>query len=429
MTQYKPLVKRAKTSEVLNALLQKSMMISLLMGFSSGLPLLLCSKTLQTWMSYTGGTAQMVGFMAIVSIPYGLKFLWAPLMDRFSLSRLGRRRSWLLLSQLGVLISVAALSRIQPVEDLSLTMLLALAISFFGASQDIVIDAYRRESLKDEELGLGSSFYSMGYRIAVWIAGGLALILASRVSWNTVYLIMAGIMIMSMIVTLWADEPVGAVSSPRTLQEAVYLPLKDFFSRHGAVIILIFILLYKVGDAMAGNMLPKFYEYLGFSSEEVGVIAKTMGPVSFLLGTFIGGIIIFKTGIYRSLFIFGVLQALSTLSFVALDRAGHNLPVLTGVVFFEDLSAGMGSAAFMAFMASLTNKSFTAMQYALMTSLMALPRTLISSGTGYMVAYFGWSGFFIFCALAAIPGLALILHVYRIWKADQVATSKQPLPA
>lgn len=406
---------------IFRALGQKPMLAALLMGISSGMPLLLASKTMQYWMSYTGGDIKKIGLVALVGLPYAFKFVWAPFMDRFSLGRLGKRRHWMLFTQIGVVLSILALSFTSPSQDVLLASLFALCISFFGASQDIVIDAYRRETLKDEELGLGSSIYSMGYRVAMWITGGLALILADLISWNTVYLIMAGIMSLGIGVTLWADEPPPSPSSPKTMRDAVYLPIKDFLSRNGALLILIFILLYKVGDAMAGNMLPKFYEHLGFSSSEVGIIAKTMGPFSVVTGTFVGGALILKLGIYRSLFLFGIFQALSTLSFVALHMKGHSLPALTGVVFFEDFTSGMGSAAFMAFMASLTNKSFTATQYALLTSLMAVPRTVVASVTGFLVASLGWNGFFTFCTLAATPGLLLILYVHHLQKKQGLA--------
>lgn len=398
---------------LLKALSKKPMLVTLLMGFSCGMPFLLASKTLQTWMSYTGGTTRAVGAMALVSLPYSLKFLWAPIMDRYTINGLGRRRGWLLVAQIGLLLSIVAISFTNPTEQIALTSFFALCISFFGASQDTVVDAYRRETLLDEELGIGSSLYSMGYRIAMWITGGLALILADQLSWNTVYLIMASVMLVAIGFTLWADEPPPAPSSPKTMRDAVVLPLQEFFSRHNAILFLIFVLLYKVGDAMAGNMLPKFYEHLGFTATEVGVIAKTMGPFSVVIGTFVGGALILRLGLYRALFTFGVLQALSTLSFVVLDMSGHSLPALTGVVFFEDFTGGMGSAAFLAFMAVLTNKSFTATQYALLTSLMAVPRTVISAGTGYMVDALGWSGFFLTCAIVALPGLFLITRIKR----------------
>lgn len=393
---------------ILRALKQKPMLVTLLLGFSSGLPYLLASKTLQTWMSYTGGTTEVVSMMTLVGVPYSIKFLWSPLMDRYTLSKLGRRRSWLLATQLGLLILIAALSFLNPVQNIFMASILALGISFFSASQDIVIDAFRREILKDYELGLGSSLYSMGYRISNWTTGGLALILTKFITWNQVYLIMAAGMLIGIGITLWSEEPQAGEHTPQTLRDAVVLPLKEFFGRPSALLFLIFILLYKIGDGMAGNVLPKFYQELGFTAAEVGMIAKTFGIASVIVGTFVGGALLLRLRIGQALFIFGVLQAVSTLSFVALDMAGHNLIVFAGVIFFEDFSSGMGSAAFMAYMAMLTNKNFTATQYALLTSLMAIPSRVISAWAGHIVTALGWEMFFIFCALLALPGLLLI---------------------
>lgn len=401
------------TRDVLKTLKQKPMLLALLMGFSSGLPLLLSSKTLQTWMSYTGGSNQVVGAMALVGLPYALKFIWAPIMDRFSLGRIGLRRGWLIATQIGVFTSVAALSRLNPVEDLALASFFAICISFFGASQDTIVDAYRRETLREEELGLAASLYSVGYRVAMWVTGGLVLILADWLSWNTVYLMLSVVMLLNIGVVIWADEPAESKHRPRTLRDAVVLPLKDFFSRKGAWVILLFILLYKVGDAMAGNMLPKFYAFLAYTPTEVGLAAKSTTPFSVSAGTFIGGLLLIRIGIYRSLFIFGIVQALSTLSFLIVNMTGHNIVALASVVFFEDFSSGMGSAAFLAFMGSLTNISFTATQYALLSSLSAVPRTVISSVTGVLVESLGWNGFFTLCALAALPGLFMIRHLAR----------------
>lgn len=399
--------------DILKSLSQKPMLLAFLMGFSSGLPLLLSSKTLQTWMSYTGGSNQVVGAMALVGLPYALKFIWAPVIDRFSLGKIGRRRSWLIATQLGVFASIAALSRLNPVEDIALASFFAICISFFGASQDTVVDAYRRESLRDEELGLAVSLYTVGYRIAIWVAGGLVLILADWLSWNTVYLMLSGVMLLNVGVVIWADEPAESKYRPRTLRDAVVLPLKDFFTREGAWVILLFILLYKVGDAMAGNMLPKFYAFLAFTPTEVGLAAKSTAPFSVSIGTFLGGLLLLRLGIYRSLLIFGIVQALSTLSFLIVNFFGHNIIALTSVVFFEDFSSGLGSAAFLAYMASLTNVSFTATQYALLSSLTAVPRTVISSITGILVETLGWNGFFTLCALAALPGLWMITYLMR----------------
>ena len=402
---------KASWTDIRRALEQKNMLINLLLGFSAGVPLLLTSKTLQAWLAYGGATNVLVGVAATLGLPYTFKFIWAPLLDRFQLPFLGRRRGWLIVLQVLLLTAIATLSQPDPVADLKRTFVMAFIIAFLSATQDILVDAFRRESLLDNEQGLGASVYQMGYRVAMWLTGGVTWVLAGSLSWNTAYLIMSFLMVIGIVATLWADEPKPSDAVPTTLSEAVIAPLKDFFSRNGAIIFLLFILLYKVGDAMAGNMLSKFYADMQFSPQEVGVIAKTMGPISAVIGTLVGGGLIVRMGIQRSLFIFGIFQALSTLSFVLLSYTGHNLPTLTGVVFFEDFSAGMGSAAFMAFMAALTNRAFTATQFALLTSLMTVPRTIIASFTGFLVDALGWAGFFSLCAAVALPGLMLLVYM------------------
>lgn len=410
--------------EIFRSLTQKNMVIAMIMGFSSGVPLLLAGRTLQAWLSYAGSTNVLIGAAAVISLPYSLKFLWAPLVDRYEIPFLGRRRGWLLAAQICLFITIAVLSQTDPVGNIQMTFTFAFLIAFFGATQDIVVDAYRRESLKDEELGLASSVYQLGYRVAMWLTGGVALVIAGQLSWNTAYLLMATLMLVGIAATLWADEPKSSFARPHSLKDAIILPLKEFFSRRGALLFLLFILLYKLGDSMAGNMLAKLYKDLQFTPEEVGVIAKSMGPIAFLCGTFLGGLAMIRLGINKALLIFGVFQALSTLSFVYLNHLGHSLPGLTGVVFFEDFSSGMGSAAFLAFMASLTNRAFTATQYALLTSLMAMPRTFIAAWTGVIVDSLGWDGFFIFCTVIALPGLFLLM--FFINRDDAIPAGETP---
>ncbi len=395
-------------TEVLRTLKQKTMLVNLLLGFSGGLPFLLKGKTLQTWMFEDHVDLTVVGAYALVGLPYTLKFLWSPLMDRFTPFKLGRRRSWLLISQIGVIAILIVMSFMRPTDDLALFGAMALLLAFFGASQDIVIDAYRRESLEDEELGIGSSYYAYGYRVAILISGAVSLSLATYIPWGMVYQIMAVTMLIGVATTLWSDEPVVDAPQPRTLQESVVMPLKEFLSRSNAYKILLFILLYKVGDAIAGNMTQLFYLDIGFSKNEIAAIAKTLGVFSNMAGALVGGISLMRLGINRSLWVFGIFQALSTLSFCILNYTGHNNVALGGVIIFEDMSAGMGSAAFMAYMASMANKSFTATQYALMTSLMGVPMTIIASPAGEMVKLLGWNGFFVACTVAAIPGLLLL---------------------
>jgi PAT family beta-lactamase induction signal transducer AmpG len=285
----------------------------------------------------------------------------------------------------------------------------AVLVSFFSASQDIVVDAYRREDLADEELGLGSSMYIYGYRLGMLLAGGGGMILADHMPYARVYLIMAACMVPAVLTTLLTPEPKVGAGAPRTMKEAVLNPMVEYFSRNNAVWILVFILLYKVGDTMASAITTPFYLDLGFSKTDIGAVVKVFGTGATLAGAFLGGVILLRLGINRSLWIFGILQAISTACFAILARIGYSIPALSGVIAFENLTSGMGTAAFVAFMASITNKKFTATQYALLTSLIGVPRTFASAITGILAKHIGWENFFIACALVAIPGMLLLL--------------------
>jgi MFS transporter, PAT family, beta-lactamase induction signal transducer AmpG len=406
---------------ILRSLFQKRMIVALFMGVASGLPLLLTSKTLQAWMTDEQVDLKVIGLFAMVGLPYTLKFVWAPVFDRFTLPFLGRRRGWLLISQILLALSIVAMAFSNPQASPWWLAFLALLVSFFSASQDIVVDAYRRETLADEELGLGSTLYMYGYRVAMWVSGALALILADHMPWKLVYLMMAGAIGIAAITTIIADEPRIESPPPRSLKESVIGPLADFFARTGAWEILLFIILYKLGDTMAGAMATPFYLQLGFTKTDIGTIAKTFGLFSALAGGFVGGLLIIKLSISRSLFFFGILQALSTFGFSILAAIGMDRLALTAVIVFEDFTAGMGSAAFMAFMAMQTNKRFTATQYALLTSLMGIPRIFIAAPTGYLVEGLGWRTYFIFCTLIAIPGLLLVFRIAPWKKSPQSA--------
>jgi len=401
-------------NETVKAVFSGRMLVALLMGFSSGLPLLLTGSVLQAWMKEEGVDLGTIGLFALVGLPYTLKFLWAPLTDRFSPPLLGRRRGWLLGTQLLLMASIAALGWTQPAQSPLIVALAALLVTFFSASQDIVVDAYRREALADRELGLGASLYVNGYRVGMLLASGGGLIMADFMPFQVVYQIMAAFMLIGILTTLFAPEPAVAVGSPTSLREAVIQPFVDYFSRHHALLILLFILLYKVGDTMASHMTTPFYLDIGFSKTEIGAVVKLFGFWATLIGGLLGGVLILRTGIYRALWGFGILQALSTAGFAVLAWTGYNLPLLAGVIAFENLSAGMGTAAFVAFMASLTNRKFTATQYALLSSLMGIPRVIVAAPTGYMAEGLGWLGFFVFCALVAVPGL-LLLTRFRGW--------------
>jgi PAT family beta-lactamase induction signal transducer AmpG len=359
-------------------------------------------------------------------LPYTLKFLWSPLMDRYVPLGLGRRRSWMLITQATLVATIAALGLTQPSQAPWTVAAVAVLVTFCSASQDIVLDAYRRELLQDNELGLGSSLYINGYRLAMLVAGAGALLLADQMPWRYVYYTMAAVMALGLVITLCAPEPAGDVRAPESLRQAVLEPFLDYFRREAAWIMLAFILLYKIGDTMASAMTTPFILDLGFSKTEYATIGKSFGLFATLTGGFVGGAILFRLGIFRSLWIFGVLQALSTLGFAVLTHTGTSLSALAAVVAFENLTSGMGTSAYAAYMASLTNRRFTATQYALLTSLMGLPRVLASAPTGYMVQAIGWQGFFVLCALVALPGILLLLRVAP-WHEEAIPASRLSL--
>jgi len=384
------------------------MVVALLMGFSCGLPLLLTGSVLQAWMTEEGVDLGTIGLFALVGLPYTLKFVWAPACDRFSPALLGRRRGWLLASQVALTASIVLLAFADPAGAPQQLVLAALSLTFFSATQDIVVDAYRREALSDSELGLGASLYVNGYRVGMLAASGGGLILADYVSFRTVYLIMAGAMLIGMTTTLFAPEPEAAAGRPRSLREAVIAPFIEYFRRRDALSILLFVVLYKVGDTMANQMTIPFYLDLGFSKTAIGSVVKLFGFWATVAGGLLGGLLMLRVGIYRALWSFGILQGASTAGFAVLALLGPSLPGLAAVVAFENLTAGMGTAAYVAYMASLTDRRFTATQYALLSSLMGIPRVLAAAPTGFMVESIGWVGFFAFCALVAVPGLLLL---------------------
>lgn len=398
---------------MIRVIFSRRMLVSFIMGFACGLPLLLTSTVLQAWMKDRGVDLSVIGLMALVGLPYTLKFLWAPFFDRYTVL-MGRRRGWLLLAQSALVVSIAALGFTDPSGNPTVMVLSAVLVTFFSASQDIVVDAYRREDLADKELGLGSSFYINGYRVGMLLASGGGLILADYLPFSMVYMIMAACMLPSIITTLLTPEPIVTAGTPKTLREAIVEPLTEYFSRENALLILAFVLLYKIGDTMASAITTPFYLDIGFSKTEIGAVVKLFGFWATIAGSLVGGVLMLRIGINRSLWIFGFLQAISTAGFAILARIGHSLPALSGVIAFENLTAGMGTAAYAAFMASLTNKKFTATQYALLSSLMGVPRVLASAPTGYIAKHLGWEGFFVFCVIVAVPGM-LLLFKFAPW--------------
>jgi PAT family beta-lactamase induction signal transducer AmpG len=401
------------------------MLVNLIFGLSSGLPLLMIGSTLQAWMTDQHVNLSVVGLFSLVGMPYTFKFAWAPFLDRYVPPFLGRRRGWIFITQLCLAASVAVLSFLSPAANPWRVALIAFLIAFFSASQDIVIDAYRREVLLDEELGLGSSMYVNGYRMGMLISGAFALILADRIPWHFVYLALAGTFVVVSFITIFAPEPLQAVVPPRSLKEAVVQPFLEYFRRDAAIEVLLFILLYKIGDSMAANLTTRFYLDLGFSKTDIGAVVKTFGLAATLTGGFIGGAAMIRLGLRKSLWFFGVFQALTILGFALLAQKGKSLPSLMGIVVADNLASAMGTSAFVAFMASLTNKRFTATQYALLTSLMGVPRVIVSAPTGFLAAAMGWTNFFIFCSLSAVPGLLLLLR-FRKWHEPDAMAGMEP---
>ena len=405
----------------LSPYLEKKMLITLGMGFVSGVPLLLTITLLQAWLTDEGVSKSTIGLFALVGVPYSLKFLWAPIFDRYVISKLGRRRGWILITQVLLIFSIIGLGMTNPAMNAANVALLAIFVTFFSASQDIVIDAYRRESLSDNEQVLGASSYVLGYRIGMLSAGAGGLILADLMSYQFVYLIMALVMIGGVLITLIADEPVN-FSEPSTFLDAVRNPFVEFFKRHEdsinnnisiPVLILLFILLYKVGDTMAHSLSTNFYLEMGYTKTEIGTVVKVFGLIATLAGAFIGGLLSIKIGLYKSLVSFGIFQAIATLGFVVLAISTKSLMLLASVITLENLAAGMGYTAYLAFIANMTNKQFTATQFALMTAIMSLPRTLFSGSSGFLVEILGWEYYFIFCSLIAFPALIILRNLRK----------------
>ena len=396
----------------------------LLLGFSSGLPLALTGGTLQAWLTVSGVDIMTIAWFSWAGIPYLLKFLWSPLMDRYVPPFLGRRRGWMLLMQLALVAGIAGMAVLPPQSSLWLVGCFALWIAFMSASQDIVIDAYRTDLLPAAERGMGAAVSVLGYRIAMLASGGLALILADQFGWRLTFFAMAALMGVGLATSLAAPEPALRGTPPRSLRDAVVEPLRDLMSRPGALQLLALIALYKFGDALAGTLTTAFLlRGVGFSLTDVGTINKVLGLASLLLGGLLGGLLLVRMSLTRALLLFGVLQAISNLSFAVLAWAGKSYPLLVFAVGFENLASGMGTAAFVAFAMALCNHSFSATQYALLSAIASLGRILFGPVTGGLVAAMGWANFFVLTFVAALPGLWLVWHMRT-----QIAVVEQGQP-
>jgi PAT family beta-lactamase induction signal transducer AmpG len=335
-------------------------------------------------------------------------------MDRYVPPFLGRRRGWMLITQIGLIISIAALGFIDPVFSVGLVAYGAAAVAFCSASQDVVLDAYRRELLHDDELGLGNAIHVQAYRLAGLVPGSIGVILGDYLPWSTVFIVMAGFMMIAVVATIWIDEAVDASVAPLSLRAAVVEPFREFVNRKGwasALYLLLFLFLYKLGDNMATALSSPFYLDLGFTLTEIGTIAKTASLTAAIIGGLAGGVIMIRLGINRALWLFGVVQVLSILGFAALAEIGPNRMALAGVIVFEYLGVGLGTAAFTAFIARATMPAYAATQFALFTALAALPRTFANATTGIIVESVGWTNFYLLCTAVAIPGMVMLLKV------------------
>lgn len=388
--------------------------IMAVVGFSAGLPLALTASTLQAWMTAVGIDLRTIGIFSLVGLPYTLKFLWSPLMDRFVPPFFGRRRGWMLCAQLVLILAIGLMAGSSPKTALTLLGFLAFVVAFASASQDIVIDAYRTDVLEDVERGAGAAVYVAGYRVAMLVSGGLALILSDRIGFRDTYLLMATMMVIGVIGSVFGPEPKLRAVPPSCLKEAVLGPLSDFFSRQKAASLLFLIILYKLGDAYAGSLTTAFLmRGAGFSLTDIGTVYKALTIISVVIGAAIGGSLMVRLGLYRSLLLFGILQAVSNLSFMVLAWVGKSYPIMIGAVAFENLSGGMGTAAFVSLLMSLCNHRYSATQFALLSSLAVLGRVCVTPTSGFLVTWLGWSSFFFITTLSALPGLLLLVYLRR----------------
>ncbi len=398
--------------EWLSSVLNKRTLICVFTGFASGMPLYVLLQLLPAFLREQGIGLKEIGLFALVTFPYTWKFIWSPFMDSYAPPLLGRRRGWMLVTQLALLISIGLLGWFDPQKSLTTIVYLAVAVAFFSASQDIVLDAYRREILPDEELGWGNSVHVQAYRISGLIPGALGFILADHLPWNSVFIIIALFMLVGVGMTLLIREPSESVPRPMSLRAAITEPFIEFIKRAGwksALLALSFMFLYKLGDNMATALSTPFYIDLGFELTEIGVIAKTSALWASIVGGILGGLWMIRLGINRALWIFGVVQVITILGFAVLSELGPNKWALAVVISLEYLGVGLGTAAFTAFIARSTSVAFAATQFALFTALAALPRTFANATTGFLVETVGWTDFYLICAAFSLPGMLMLI--------------------
>ena len=406
----------------MNQLLNPRVVTVLFLGFSSGLPLALSGGTLQAWLTVEDVDIKTIGLFSLVGLPYTLKFLWSPLMDRFVVPIFGRRRGWIALSQLALIGLILGMSVTSPQNGLWFLALLAFCLTFVSTSQDVAIDAYRTEVLGERERGMGAAVSVTGYRVAMLVSGALALILSEYLGWRATYMLMALIMSIGVVAVWLGPEPEDPGTPPASMKDAVEGPFKEFFSRTGVWSLLALIVLYKLGDAFAGSLTTTFLiRGVNFSVGEVGAINKGMGLASTIIGALFGGILMARLRLFKALLIFGILQAVSNLSFMVLALVGKSYPLMIFTIAFENLAGGMGTAAFVAFLMILCNHSYTATQFALLSALASLGRVFVGPLSGVLVDGMGWTVFFFTTFLFALPGLVLLWVMREVVKGTEAA--------
>jgi PAT family beta-lactamase induction signal transducer AmpG len=412
--------KASSTSPMLRVFTQRKMAAILFLGFSSGLPLFLTSRTLQAWMTVEGVDLGTIGLFSLVALPYSLKFLWAPVMDRYIPPFLGRRRGWLAITQVALLLSIGAMALHDPSRGLQLLAFNALLIVFFSASQDIVFNAYQVDVLDEREMGAGAAIGVLGYRIAMIVTGSLAFVLADQLPWPIVYLLMAALMAVGLAAAFWAPEPVLDEAPPQSIREAVVEPFLEFFRRTGmlwGLVILFFIIVYQLPDRFGQNMATPFLLQVGFSQTEIGAIQGGIGLLFTIVGVLAGGAVIAGLGINRSVWIFFFLQIISNLAYYWISQVGANEMVLVVAIIIENFSGGLVTAVFVALLMSLSSKRFSATQFALLSSLMSAARDILVAPAGGIAEATGWPLFFLLTLAAGLPAL-LLLPFVTPWNAE-----------
>ena len=393
-------------------LFNRRMLVCIFLGFTSGMPLYVLFQLVPAWLRSSGVDLATIGLFALVSLPYTWKFLWSPLMDRYAPPFLGRRRGWAIVTQVALLLAIGALGQVDPTGSLRAAVVLVFLVSLFSASQDIVIDAYRRELLEDDELGAGNALFINAYRLSSLVPGSLSLILSDLLPWSVVYWVTGAFMAVGIVTSLVIREVSDDALAPRSMREAVIDPFREFFARGGVaagLAILAFMFLYKLGDNMATALATPFYLDMGFSRTEIGSIAKVAALWASIAGSIIGGAVMLKLTINKALWIFGFVQLVTILGFAWLSVVGHDPLLLFAVVSAEYLGVGLGTVALTAYIARETSRAFTATQFALFTSLIAVPRTFANASTGFLIEWLGYTAFFLLCTALAVPGMLMLL--------------------